>query len=197
MATSRSILLLSGGLFLALAGLTALVGVLPADTALRDAVLTLAAPPVLGLMRVVNYAGNWRVLLPGTIVLVLLFRPARARWWVWTGLMVSAPLLEYALKHVVGRARPEDVSYGFPSGHATAAAAFFGAVIYLAGALPARARRTARVLAIVVIVLVAIARVMLRAHWPSDAVGGVALGLALASAAALVARDQRFSTGAR
>jgi len=39
----------------------------------------------------------------------------------------------------------------------------------------------------VVIVLVAAARVMLRAHWPSDALGGIALGLTLASAAALLA----------
>lgn len=196
MATSRGILVLSGGLFLALACLAALVGNLPADAAVREAVLALAAPPVVGLMRVVNYAGDWRVLLPGTLALVLLSARARARWWVWMGLMVAAPLIEGALKGLVGRVRPEGLAYGFPSGHATAAAAFFGAVIYLAGALPATACRTVRVFAIVAIVLVATARVMLRAHWPSDVVGGVALGLALASAAALVARDQRFSTGA-
>jgi undecaprenyl-diphosphatase len=196
-ATSRGVLVLSGGLFLALACLAALVGSLPADAAVRDAVLALAAPPVLDAMRIVNYLGNWRLLLPGTVALVLFFKPARARWWVWTGLMVAAPLFEWALKHVVGRTRPEDLSYGFPSGHATAAAAFFGAVIYLTGTLPSGGRRAVRALAAVAIVLVATARVMLRAHWPSDAVGGVALGLALAAAAALLARDQRFSAGVR
>jgi membrane-associated phospholipid phosphatase len=35
--------------------------------------------------------------------------------------------------------------------------------------------------------LVALARVILGAHWPSDALGGLALGLALASGAALLA----------
>src|SRR5919204_259468 len=35
--------------------------------------------------------------------------------------------------------------------------------------------------------LVALARVILGAHWPSDALAGLALGLALASAAALLA----------
>jgi membrane-associated phospholipid phosphatase len=44
-----------------------------------------------------------------------------------------------------------------------------------------------RALAVAAIVLVALARVLLRAHWPSDAVAGIALGLALASAAAVVA----------
>ena len=48
------------------------------------------------------------------------------------------------------------------------------------------ARRAARALALVGIVLVAVARVVLRAHWPSDAVGGIALGLALAAAAVIL-----------
>jgi membrane-associated phospholipid phosphatase len=43
------------------------------------------------------------------------------------------------------------------------------------------------VLAIVMILLVGLARVLLRAHWPSDVLGGIALGLALASIASLIA----------
>ena len=37
------------------------------------------------------------------------------------------------------------------------------------------------------IVLVGMARVILRAHWPSDVLAGIALGLALAAAAGLLA----------
>jgi membrane-associated phospholipid phosphatase len=44
-----------------------------------------------------------------------------------------------------------------------------------------------RIIAIAMIVLVGVARIMLRAHWPSDVVGGFALGLALASAATVFA----------
>ena len=55
---------------------------------------------------------------------------------------------------------------GFPIGHATPAAAFFGAVIYLAESVPAPTRTLVRIGAALVIVLVALARIVLRVHWP-------------------------------
>jgi len=66
------------------------------------------------------------------------------------------------VKVVVGRPRPEALSLGFPSGHSTAAAAFFGAVVYLAGALRPAVSRPVRAAALLAIVLVGLARVMLR-----------------------------------
>jgi undecaprenyl-diphosphatase len=137
-------------------------------------------------MRVINYGGDWRALLPGTLLLMLISARARATWWVWAALMITAPVAEGLLKHAIGRARPESPAFGFPSGHATAAAAFVGAVLYLAGSLPPAPRRLVRGLAVAGMILVALARVMLRAHWPSDVLGGVTLGLGLATVAALV-----------
>lgn len=173
--------------FVALSALAILAGVNAADVAVRDAVLGLASPAVMAFMHVVNNAGDWRVLFPGTILLLLVFDRARPRWWIWIALMIVAPLSEQLVKHLVGRPRPEAASLGFPSGHATAAAAFFGAVIYLSGSTPALPRRMLRALAVIMIALVAVARVMLRAHWPLDAVAGIALGLAWASVAAMLA----------
>ena len=172
-------------------------GVSAADVAARDALLSLASPAVLAVMHVVNQGGNWPFLFPATFVLLLVSRRARARWWIWVALMIAAPLAEQAMKHLVGRPRPEASSYGFPSGHTTAAAAFFGAVIYLAGGLPPLARRLVRVAAVAAIALVGIARVMLHAHWPSDALGGAALGLALASLAAMLATAESNPTRPR
>ena len=80
---------------------------------------------------------------------------------------------------------------GFPSGHATAAAAYFGAVFYLARPLPPRARVLVRTGAVLTILLVALARVILRAHWPADSIAGIGLGLALASAAVLLNESGR------
>ena len=157
------------------------------DTAIRDWILATSSATVMDVMRVVNVAGDWKFLLPSTLLLLGVFDHARRTWWVWIALMAIAPLAEGALKIAVGRARPEAASYGFPSGHATAAAAYFGAVLYLAESLRPGPRTAVRVVAVIMMVLVAIARVMLRAHWPSDVLGGLALGLALASIAAVLA----------
>lgn len=187
-ARPRAILLAGAGGFVALALAVTVRPAPPGDAVVRAWLLALASPGVLAAAHVVNLAGSWKILLPATVLLVLLVPRARERWWLWIGLMLVAPATEGVVKILVGRPRPEDVSMGFPSGHATAAAAFCGAAIYFAAGLPPLARRLVSVSGIVVVVLVALARVMLRAHWPTDVVAGICLGAALASAAALVDR---------
>jgi membrane-associated phospholipid phosphatase len=182
----RGVLVVTAACFAALALAAALVGALPADVAVRDALLAAASKPVITVMKLVNMAGDYRLLVPGTIALYLVFPRARRRWLVWLALMLAATIGPDIAKFAVGRTRPEELSLGFPSGHATAAAAYFGAVIYLAAALTPPLRTVARAGAVALIVGVGIARVVLRAHWPSDVLGGIALGLALAAAAALV-----------
>jgi undecaprenyl-diphosphatase len=187
-ARARALLAVTAGAFLALSLAIVLLGDLPLDAAVRTTLLGWASPAVLAVMRAVNRAGEWQLLLPGSLAILVLSARARAGWWVWAALIVAAPVAEWATKFLIGRPRPEDLSLGFPSGHATAAGAFFGAVLYLAEAIPGRGLRLAvQATALSGALLVAVARVMLRAHWPSDALGGVALGLALASVAALAA----------
>jgi membrane-associated phospholipid phosphatase len=189
------ILLGSAGGFLVLALAVLLVDPFPGDAAARLWLVGYGSPRVVQVMRVINYFGNWRLLLPGTILLLVVFPKARARWWVWIALMIAAPAAEGLLKILIGRARPEEASMGFPSGHATAAAAFFGAVIYLAAALPPRPRVLVRAASVLLIVLVCFARIILRAHWPVDTLAGIALGLSLASLASVVAdRGERAPT---
>lgn len=188
---ARSVLLLSVATFAALAVLVAWRGVLAADLLLRDALLGAADPAFVAVVKVVNVGGTWKVILPGMLLVFALLPLARAWWWLWAGVMLTVPLAETLFKHAVGRTRPEGISLGFPSGHATAAAAFFGIVIYLSAAWPPAARRIVRVLAAAVIALVATARVVLGAHWPTDVLAGMALGLALASGGALVVSTAR------
>lgn len=184
-------LMLMSGCFGAVTLAVILAGAHPADAGARDGLLALASPMVVAAMRLITQLGHAWFLVPATLLLFVAFPEARPRWWVWAGLMLLAPLAESTFKLLIGRPRPFDPSFGFPSGHATAAAAFFGAVIYLAGSLRPPTRTAVRALAALAILLVGLSRVILRAHWPSDVIGGIALGLALASAAALLARPPR------
>ena len=182
----HAVLVVLGAFFVALAAAAALVGVLPADLAVREALLGWASPTTILLMRVVNHGGDWRILIPATLLLLVVFRRARERWWLWIALMITAPAAEGLLKIAIARARPEGPAFGFPSGHATASAAFFGAVLYLAESLAPATRRLVQALAVICMISVGLARIILRAHWPSDVLGGITLGLGLATLAALV-----------
>ena len=186
-AATRGVLTVTLGAFVALTLAALFVGTDGIDSTVRLRLLDRASADVMAVMRVVNVAGNWKFLLPATLLLLGVFDGARRTWWVWIALMIVAPMAEGAMKQIVGRARPESAAYGFPSGHATAAAAYFGALVYLARDLRPSVRIVVRVAAVVMILAVGVARVMLRAHWPSDVLGGIALGLALASIAVLLA----------
>jgi undecaprenyl-diphosphatase len=177
----------SAALFLVLAVAALLLPTPAIEVAVREALLRLDAGVGAPFWRLVDNAGTWRVILPGALVLFALSGQARARWWIWAVALLAAPTAETFFKFAIGRTRPEALTMGFPSGHATAAAAFFGAVIYLAAPLSRRARRWVRALAVAAIVLVSVSRVALGAHWPTDALAGIALGVALASAARFLA----------
>lgn len=183
----RFIFLVSTGTLLALAFVAWAGGVSPLERALYDWLTAEASPATVAVFKWINLLGNWAFLLPATVLLLLVIPDAlRRRWWLWGGVMVGAPILEDAAKLVVGRPRPEGFSMGFPSGHVTAAAAFFVMATYLVET--SRAGFQTKILcwagAALFIILVGIARIMLHAHWPLDAAGGAALGVACAAAAA-------------
>jgi undecaprenyl-diphosphatase len=171
-----------------LAVLTAVAtaGVVPGEPALRDALVAGATPAVIALARIVNPGGSWVVLLPGMLAVFALSPDVRRRWWLWSAVFVVGALVEQGLKSGLARPRPEDVSAGFPSGHATSAAAFAVIIVYAASRsrLSPRTRATIAAAALAGACLVGLARIELRAHWPSDVVAGWALGGGLAAGAA-------------
>jgi undecaprenyl-diphosphatase len=98
----------------------------------------------------------------------------------------AAQLLNLGLKQVFQRVRPLDVeplarlaTYSFPSGHAVASTAFYGAVCTLV-VLRARSRAL-RVLAVVtgllMVPLVGFSRMYLGAHYFSDVLAGACVGI--------------------
>jgi membrane-associated phospholipid phosphatase len=161
-------------------------GILPGETAVRDAVLNVSSPRLRALARMIRPLGTWWGIAPGILLLLAVSRHAGRRWWLWSLALIVAPLAGEALQEFVGRLRPRGPAYGFPSGHATAAAAFAVAMIYLV-ARSNRPRPLRIVIAIAVAtltLLIGVSRIVLDAHWPLDVVAGFALGAASAATAA-------------
>lgn len=93
--------------------------------------------------------------------------------------------IEQAGKSLVQRPRPPvalhvvtESSYSFPSGHATASAAFYLALALVAASLGAspRLRRALVVAALLLAACIAWSRVWLGVHYPSDVAAGLLLG---------------------
>lgn len=175
-----------GALFLALAVIVFSVGLLPGDTSLYQEILSRRTPAVREFFSWANIFGNWKGLVPATVLLLVLSPHARRRWWLIALILIGTPALEHTAKMLVGRTRPQGPAMGFPSGHSTGAAAFAVLAIYFA--VKERWGRMRRLsLAVVVLglmVLVGIARMVLHAHWPSDVLGGFLLGGSCAAAGA-------------
>ena len=175
-----------GALFLALAVIVFSVGLLPGDTALYNEILSRRTPAVREFFSWANIFGNWKGLVPATVLLFVLSPHARRRWWLIALILIGAPVFEHAAKVLVGRTRPQGRAMGFPSGHSTGAAAFAVLAIYFAVKERwGRMQRFAVTIAVLcVMVLVGIARMVLHAHWPSDVLGGFLLGGSCAAAGA-------------
>jgi membrane-associated phospholipid phosphatase len=121
------------------------------------------------------------------------FLALRRRWWhlaAFTAAVVVSEVLIGVLKVTYNRARPPGslvltTGASFPSGHAVAASAtVVAAVIAL---VPRGRRRTWWALAAAFSILMGLSRAYLGAHWLSDAVAGILLGMSCAAVTALMA----------
>lgn len=105
--------------------------------------------------------------------------------------MVVAGLLVWALKHLVDRVGPAaqlrrvvEPANSFPSGHAAISAAVLvaiGLVSTVEAGVPSRVRRGVFITCALLAAAVSWSTVALHMHWPTDALGGSALGAAVAA----------------
>jgi membrane-associated phospholipid phosphatase len=136
--------------------------------------------------------GGARVTL-GLALLAALSLLARRKFGLALILLVTVlaerELVEW-LKELTARPRPlfgsiHPASMAFPSGHSANSMTAFLAIALLA--VPASYRRPVAVAALILSFMVGLSRIYLGAHWPSDVIGGWALGLMAAGLAVSVA----------
>lgn len=203
MPRARWSLLAAAALLVAAALLTAgvLLGVddgpFPVDLAWQDLLVTLRSPAVLWFAFAMDViGGGWSAILivpiGVAVLLVVLRRPWAAAYFLAAEL-VSVGLVQ-VLKHLVGRARPEEIlvlsDFGsFPSGHVANAATIAAALFVIFPRVWMALAGAAWVL------LMAFSRTYLGAHWLSDTVGGALIGIAAALlVAAAFAKPLRAET---
>ena len=140
-----------------------------------------------GLMKGVTWLGSNAVLIP-LVVAFGAYLLLRKRDWRAAALLVAALAGANAwyrvVKPLVGRNRPPETlhlisvsGFAFPSGHATAAIAVWGAVaVVLSAGRTSRQKVAIWFGAGLISTLVAVSRVYLGVHWWTDVVAGAALG---------------------
>ena len=141
-------------------------------------------------MRVISNLATGYVLLPVTLVgSVILWQRRRQAVVLWLpAIGVAAALVLPVIKWLISQPRPTLRGYGFPSGHVFAATIFVVVAIYLLWSFeaPRRWQRIARAAGIAFVTLVGYSRIYVNAHWLSDVVGGLLVGIAFALLVVLV-----------
>ncbi|HJY82504.1 MAG TPA: phosphatase PAP2 family protein [Candidatus Binatia bacterium] len=150
---------------------------------------------------VLTKAGTYQVLVPIGLGVTIWQRTNRLLLLFLALCTLGLPLLETGAKYAIARPRPRDflraspllhTSHGFPSGHALAAAALYGMLVVLlhssAGRLQWRWGMTGGLF--LLMLLIGVSRVYRAAYWPSDVLGGYALGAAYCSLATELSLSQ-------
>ena len=159
------------------------------DTSAAEWFHTHATPAGLRVFDIITQLGAPVVDVIIAIVAIVLWRRKETLLlWSWLAANLGGKAIEYVLKTTVHRTRPQfgnvylllRHSYSFPSGHAMGASVCYLMLAYLI----ASREKTTRSVAIAVfvgavglILLVAYSRLYLGVHYPSDVLGGIAVGV--------------------
>jgi undecaprenyl-diphosphatase len=137
-----------------------------------------------GFFDAITLSGSSKVLFPLTCITTigLLYTRHRLEALFVAASVISAAIIIYVVKIVAGRARPAlwDAEWywgsSFPSGHTLAVAAFATAIVLCVNRIRPALRNFALLIAILWIALVAISRLALGVHWPTDVLVAVCVG---------------------
>lgn len=157
----------------------------PVDTAVLWFVRDHVPATLAGFFAVVTRSGSVAFLMPATVLAVIVLLVARRRFEavLMSTTMIAATLLVYGIKTLVGRVRPalwETQWYSgssFPSGHTLSTAAFATAAALSLARIWPRSAGAAMSVAVLWSTLVALSRLVLGVHWPSDVLAALCVGV--------------------
>ena len=136
---------------------------------------------------VTDIGGGWVALAAAGLLTAVLFKLRRYPESLSFLLVFSLTVIVPLVKELVYRPRPSEAvatilshsgGTSFPSGHSALAMVFFGLVFYLAPYLvqDRRVIWAVRSVSVAMVLLTGLSRVYLGVHWPSDVIGGYAVG---------------------
>lgn len=157
---------------------------LPIDLDLHHTLFALRTPLADHLMAILAAFGDWQVLAPAALLVFawLLWRRRRIAAWHWLAAIGFGLALVAALGFLLDMPKPPAATavagFTFPSGPVTMATVVYGFfAVLIARELPGRKRAWPYVLAGFLVALVGFARLYFGAHWLSDVLGGILLGM--------------------
>jgi len=116
------------------------------------------------------------------ITIFLYYKSSKKESFLFASIMIVSSLIIYLLKEIIARARPlnsliSSTDLSFPSGHTTTAVVFFGLLIYLAWKNKSRYINQITTISIILLAIISFSRIYLNAHWFSDVLASIFLGL--------------------
>lgn len=146
-------------------------------------------PTLLKVMKLISFIGSYLFITP-LMTAIIIFNFIKKNYYISKLLILSTLgtwILNYILKQIFQRIRPIDFfivdqsGFSYPSGHTMVATTFYLTKVFL---LTRNIRDESKkifyyLIAFIFIFLMALSRLYLGVHWPTDVIGGFLIGYVL------------------